>query len=139
MMKRCIFALALGFTFQASAHLELYHRVEIVLQNAGTAHMYVTIHESDISTTAEAYLRDSFRWIVNGEVWSGKPVIDSRASGLPKGCVLASYDLPEKATVIQVRLMEGSAKRLLLVISRPGAFPLARDLAPGEEYRLKLP
>ncbi len=54
------------------------------------------------------------------------------------GFLVGTLQLPSGAHRLVVRLSPDSGKRLLLVVRRPGAFPLVRDLAPGESEILLL-
>lgn len=54
------------------------------------------------------------------------------------GFLEATLVLPAGTRVLTVGHGPDSGKRLMLVLSRPGAFPLVRDLAPGESAPLNL-
>lgn len=121
----------------AFAHFELYHRIELRL-GSGLNRIEVLIHQSDLEgSTIDDYLRDNFVIRLDGEVLETEPEVDRSSLDLPDGFLSAGFELG-KVTLLELRLMPDSGKRLLFVITRPGTFPATRDLAPGDELELVL-
>jgi hypothetical protein len=54
------------------------------------------------------------------------------------GFLEATLVLPAGARVLSLAHAATSGKRLLLVLNRPGAFPVVRDLAPGDSAPITL-
>jgi hypothetical protein len=54
------------------------------------------------------------------------------------GFLEATIVLPAGTRALSVVHAAGSGKRLLLVLNRPGAFPIVRDLAPGDSAPVTL-
>ncbi len=58
--------------------------------------------------------------------------------GARPGFLIATCQLPASGPMPRLNYLAGAQKRLLLVVARPGRFPLVRDLAPGSVEALVL-
>lgn len=119
------------------AHFTLYHNVEINLTSPETLSVFVTIHQSDLENTDdETFIRETFQF--PREV-SFRTTYDRTSPDLPEGCHLAILEARNPGGELSIRLSPQSEKRLLLVVSRPGAFPETKDLPPGASHTITLP
>lgn len=54
------------------------------------------------------------------------------------GCIIGSVVVPTGAFPFSIAYSETAQKRLMLVTSKPGAFPVVKDLAPGDSVEIPL-
>lgn len=125
--------------FQADAHFELYHRIEVRIEAEGSGWVEVLIHETDLAGSGiDAYLEKNFAIRIGNNPLDAEPVVDRTGTELPDGYLSASFAFSPQVESLGFRLLSDSAKRLLLVVTRPGSFPKTRDLPPGDEFELQL-
>ena len=55
------------------------------------------------------------------------------------GCIIGSVVVSTTAIPLSIRYDESAQKRLMLVTSKPGAFPRVTDIAPGEQFEISTP
>lgn len=153
--------------FAAQAHDSLYNYLEIRVETDGAATIHFSVHAAELSDDPEVdptspgtewfsqlsptetgviverankQLNQSYR-ILSGENEVPNPAISPRAtldSEIRPGCFSAALEIPSKDDLLTV-FYTGSEKRLLLVITSPGAFPKTFDLASGEKQSIPLP
>lgn len=128
---------ALWFCSSAQAHLDLYHHLEVSLVENDKVTIFATIHDSDLGDRDfRTFIHDAYDLqLLKAEDFE----IDETETDLAEGCQLAFASAANPGQQLQVSLAEKAEKRLLLVITRPGEFPVTRDLAPGDSYSVELP
>ena len=94
--------------------------------------------KAELSECAAAFLSSAYAlFSTEGESIStpGVPIPESLDIGARPGCLLGTLRFQKPPELLTIRYLE-QAKRLMLVIVRPRAFPEVRDLESGESFSL---
>lgn len=160
--------LVLGQPPPASSHESLYNYVEVTVSENGELEVAFSVHaaellsspavdpttsdtswypmltpteKAELSENATAFLRSGYSLSSSDQESISTPeisVAENLDDGARPGCLLGLLHFAEPPQSLTIHYRE-SAKRLMLVIVRPRAFPEVRDLATGESLTLTFP
>jgi len=129
--------LLLLLPLSASAHFTLYYNIEVNLSDPRLLLLHVTIHDPDIEEgeTDASFITQNFGFDPALEF---EATLVEDATDIPEDCHLITMAAKNPGGDFEVTLDPEAQKRLLLVVSRPKAFPVTRDVGPGQTYILEL-
>ncbi|MFT5466711.1 MAG: hypothetical protein ACI8UO_001811 [Verrucomicrobiales bacterium] len=134
------FGMLFGSTGEADGHFDLYHNFEVNLQSSETITLFATIHETDLGEDDFlTFLAKTYVVELAGERLELAAKLDETETDLPEGCQLVSLEIPNPGQQLLISLANDSDKRLMLVVTRPAAFPDVRDIEPGSTSAIELP